>query len=145
MCGTVPYLCMVINQQAMFTTYTPDTFFTKTAANWQRVCFNPEAGRPADFKSGSGSAYWYTAEGVYRVSDHWGHVASCYWVLDGEPSKFNEARVGFCPWDAFAESRSAIWADMTNATVEGMLDWAQTYNRHITSVWVNAAKVLFNF
>lgn len=26
------------------------------------------------------SKYWYTYDGVYRLSNHWGNVASCYWV-----------------------------------------------------------------
>ena len=31
-----------------------------------------------------GSQYWYTSEGVYRRSDHWGSdVASCSWYIDG--------------------------------------------------------------
>lgn len=29
------------------------------------------------------SKYWYTENGVYRLSDHWNFVASCWWaVLD---------------------------------------------------------------
>jgi hypothetical protein len=38
-----------------------------------------------EFKSKSGSEYFITPEGnVYRLSDHWGAVASCEWTREGE-------------------------------------------------------------
>jgi len=40
-------------------------------------------GQP-DFVSDSGSSYWYMNGGVVRVSNHWGHVASCFWYLKGQ-------------------------------------------------------------
>ena len=37
------------------------------------------------YKSTSGSKYLITEEGdVYRLSDHWGAIASCEWTLEGE-------------------------------------------------------------
>jgi hypothetical protein len=38
------------------------------------------------FKSNSGSKYVLYGETVYRISDHWGMVASCKWFLTGCPS-----------------------------------------------------------
>jgi hypothetical protein len=39
--------------------------------------------RKADYVSESGSKYFYTKEGVIRVSDHWGsQIATCNWHLD---------------------------------------------------------------
>ena len=35
----------------------------------------------AGFESESGSIYWYTKKFLYRLSDHWGEVASCQWLL----------------------------------------------------------------
>lgn len=61
---------------------TADDYFTATVATWERT--KPPKGRP-DYVSGSGSTYWYTGEGVYRSSDHWGSsVATCSWYLRGE-------------------------------------------------------------
>lgn len=61
---------------------TEDDYFTATVATWERA--KPPKGRP-DYVSGSGSTYWYTKEGVYRSSDHWGSsVATCSWYLRGE-------------------------------------------------------------
>ena len=34
------------------------------------------------------SKYWYTSEGVYRLSNHWGHsIASCDWYLNDNSRK----------------------------------------------------------
>ena len=45
-------------------------------------CDAPE--REPDFRSAR-SAYWYTDEGVTRLSDHWGtHINSCSWQLGDE-------------------------------------------------------------
>lgn len=64
------------------------------------------------------SEYYYTKEGVYRLSDHWGHVGDCLWGLvpteprfslsyDDYASCFNQSmfthheRLGFCKWSDF--------------------------------------------
>lgn len=82
-------------------------FFVATRASFA-ACEKPE-GEP-DYVSGSGSAYWYTAEGVVRMSDHWGAgVASCDWYLDGKAYGYgmsNSARelenvCGYCDWAGF--------------------------------------------
>ena len=57
-------------------------YFMGTVADW-RECEQPD--RKPDYRSGSGSQYWYTENGVIRSSNHWGEgVASCDWYLDGE-------------------------------------------------------------
>ena len=62
-------------------TYTSENFFEATKANYAS-CARPE--READYVSRSGSAYWYTENGVIRESNHWGRaVATCEWTLDG--------------------------------------------------------------
>lgn len=33
------------------------------------------------YYSDSGSIYWYSNQYIYRLSNHWGDVASCYWPL----------------------------------------------------------------
>jgi hypothetical protein len=55
------------------------------------------------------SLYWYTKTGVYRLSDHWGHVASCKWSLLGKGVKpcyeqedgYIIEAMGFCKWNDF--------------------------------------------
>ena len=58
-----------------------ENFFKNTYVDWGMVKKHPD--REPDYKSGSGSEYWYEKDGVYRRSNHWGNVASCWWLLNG--------------------------------------------------------------
>lgn len=49
------------------------------------------------------SSYWYTEEGVYRKSDHWGKCRNCHWTIDGEEINSHEDIVGFCKWEDFTD------------------------------------------
>jgi hypothetical protein len=56
------------------------------------------------FKSKSGSAYYFTDEGVYRSSNHWGRAANCRWrLITTSKAKINNAqqRIGFAKWTDF--------------------------------------------
>ena len=55
-------------------------FNKATVADWSR-CEIPE--RKPDYISFSGSAYWDYGNRVRRLSDHWGIVRSCKWLLEG--------------------------------------------------------------
>lgn len=57
--------------------------------------------KDCNYISESGSMYWYTDEGVYRLSDHWQRVASCYWNINCEPPTDGEEILGFCKWSEF--------------------------------------------
>lgn len=50
-----------------------------------------EAPKPSSF-------YWFTEDGVYRKSDHWGNVGDCYWKISNHSK---EAIIGFCKWSEF--------------------------------------------
>jgi hypothetical protein len=62
-----------------------------------------------DFKDKKGDYYWYTNEGVYRLSNHWTSAGSCVWLLKGQTNlEFYEHyenekydKLGFCFWDDF--------------------------------------------
>jgi len=59
---------------------TKENFYIKTDANFTS-CVMPTT--EPDYVSESGSKYYYTTDGVIRVSDHWGsQIASCNWHLD---------------------------------------------------------------
>lgn len=83
-------------------------FFVSTKADFAK-CDKPA--REPDYVSGSGSAYWYTEDGVIRMSDHWGAgVASCDWYLDGEAygygmhlngTREHDTICAFCAWEGF--------------------------------------------
>lgn len=53
-----------------------------------------------NFVSDSGSEYWYTENGMYRRSDHWGIVGRNYWALRDSAHIVNPV-TGSCRWDRF--------------------------------------------
>ncbi len=60
------------------------------------------------YKSKSGSGYFFTEEGVYRISNHWGRAANCRWRLisnsrANSSSKINNSlhRIGYAKWTDF--------------------------------------------
>lgn len=53
-----------------------------------------------DYVSRKGSAYYFTSEGVYRQSNHWGRVGNCRWKLIGN-HKMQNQYIGFASWDSF--------------------------------------------
>ena len=75
-----------------------DTFYSSSYTDWHEVKTAPN--REPDFRSGSYSEYWYTKEGVYRKSNHWGNVSSCKWPLDGQQIR-GDVKIGFSKWSDF--------------------------------------------
>lgn len=59
--------------------------------------------REPDYKSSSGSEYWYENDGVIRGSDHWGgDIGSCDWLLGGKGySSYSEDAYGFAKFSDF--------------------------------------------
>ena len=86
--------------------------------------------RKADFTSASGSRYWKTREGVYRLSNHWGEgIRSCdWWLFDGSGVERNEYALGFCRFSDMRRDihEEAVYAaeftDGTFAKIEWQ-DW----------------------
>ena len=75
-------------------------------------CAVPE--REPDFRSAD-SAYWYTDEGVTRLSDHWGtRINSCAWQLGDEPlepcwkGKAKGQRAGHAAWTDLSTPQETI-------------------------------------
>lgn len=54
-------------------------------------------------KNSISSRYWYTEEGVYRKSNHWGRCRNCHWTIDGEELNSDEEVVGYCKWEDFRD------------------------------------------
>lgn len=55
-----------------------------------------------NYKSKSESMYFYTKEGVYRKSNHWGRVANCRWkLLANDTYKNQNMVIGFAKWSDF--------------------------------------------
>ena len=54
------------------------------------------------YESKAGSSYYYTKEGMYRLSNHWGRLANSKWRLEPmeveSPTKY---KLGFALWTSF--------------------------------------------
>ncbi|WP_310556725.1 hypothetical protein [Flavobacterium sp.] len=54
------------------------------------------------YKSESGSQYYYTEMGMYRLSNHWGRLANSKWRLIAmKPETSSKYKLGFAKWDSF--------------------------------------------
>lgn len=81
-------------------------FHVDTFANFTKIKKSELPNRKPDFKSKSGSKYWYERDKVYRHSDHWGRtIASCNWLIDGNALK--KETQGVCYLSDF--KRQFIW------------------------------------
>ena len=82
-------------------TYDQTNFFKHTFCEFQQVN-DFEIPKDKYFISKSNSLYYYTKEGVYRKSNHWGRVANCRWKLISNKSYKNQQTViAFAKWDDF--------------------------------------------
>lgn len=57
--------------------------------------------RAPDFISKSGSRYWFSDEGLFRTSNHWGRAARCKWRLTGGGSGGSRTKTGYARWSDF--------------------------------------------
>lgn len=82
-------------------TYNHTNFFKYTFCEFQEVN-NFEITGKNFFKSKSNSLYYFTKNGVYRKSNHWGRVGSCRWRLTSNSSYKNQQSVtAFARWKEF--------------------------------------------
>jgi hypothetical protein len=55
-----------------------------------------------DFESESGSKYFYTEEGLYRLSNHWGRLGNSKWrLVENGFQGSSKIKLGYAVWDAF--------------------------------------------
>jgi hypothetical protein len=83
-------------------TYNKYNFFSHTFCEFQKVKSSFFSENKFHFKSKAGSQYFYTDDGVYRYSNHWGRVANCRWrLLSDEKIKNQYFYIGFAKWTRF--------------------------------------------
>jgi hypothetical protein len=81
--------------------------FKNTFCVFHEVLPDRVEGMPVQYDSKSGSKYFYTKQGMYRLSNHWGRLANSKWRLEPMEHDCLEARneskfkVGFATWNAF--------------------------------------------
>lgn len=82
-------------------TYNQTNFFKHTFCEFTQID-DFQFPEYSNYKSKSESAYFYTDEGVYRKSNHWGRVANCRWrIIADENYKNQQTVVGFAKWSGF--------------------------------------------
>jgi len=99
-------------------------FFKHTYCEFEMIHNDFFKQESTHFKSKSGSLYFYTEEGVYRYSNHWGRVANCRWKISGvEDYKNQNYYVGYANWIDFfslktSEKSFYLDVDFTKKEVE---------------------------
>lgn len=90
-------------------TYHSKNFHKHTFCLWKEVPLSEFEGMKPSFKSQSGSEYFFTEEGVYRISNHWGRVANCRWrLLPLSDYRNQHTKIGFANWtDFYANDEAA--------------------------------------
>ena len=82
--------------------YNKINFHQHTFCVFTEVPFSEIENRKIDYTSKSGSRYFFSENGVHRLSDHWGRAAKCKWRLEGaKGDKGNRERLGFSLWTGF--------------------------------------------
>lgn len=89
----------------------PPKIYNKTNFHSYTFCIFQEVGLEAlqdlslHYKSKSGSCYYFTTKGVYRVSNHWGRAANCKWRLSAnskvQHSNNDRTKIGYANWSDF--------------------------------------------
>ncbi|NHN24897.1 hypothetical protein FIA58_004330 [Flavobacterium jejuense] len=84
--------------------YNKHNFHKHTFCEFQEVNASDIENLKLNFKSKSGSSYYFTEKGLYRLSNHWGRAANCRWRLKPiSSSKTNnsDAKIGYANWTDF--------------------------------------------
>ena len=85
--------------------YTRNNFFKKTYCVFRGASLREISRRRLNYRSESGSTYYYTKQGVYRLSNHWGRAAKCNWRLISDfPAEIDDLRLGYADWIDFREN-----------------------------------------
>ena len=81
--------------------------FKNTFCVFQEVLSDQIIGMPIQYVSKSGSKYFYIANGMYRLSNHWGRLANSKWRLEpmeqdcSETCTDSKYKLGFAAWNEF--------------------------------------------
>lgn len=76
--------------------------FKNTFCVFQEVSLDCLKELSVQYQSKSGSSYYYTKSGMYRLSNHWGRLANSKWRLEAlEPETESKIKLGFAPWTNF--------------------------------------------
>lgn len=95
----------LINFSMSLRTYNKTNFYNHTFCIFQEVDLDKIKELSLNYKSKSGSSYYFTPTGVYRFSNHWGRAANCKWRLvtsnNNGNGNNNRTKLGFACWSDF--------------------------------------------
>jgi hypothetical protein len=76
--------------------------FKNTFCVFQEVLLDKIENLKVQFDSKSGSKYYFTKEGMYRLSNHWGRLANSKWrLIPLDPESDSKFKLGFASWEDF--------------------------------------------
>lgn len=79
----------------------PNTF-KNTFCVFREMPLDEITNKESNFVSKSGSSYYYTKSGMYRLSNHWGRLANSKWRLEPLiPETQYKFKLGFALWTNF--------------------------------------------
>jgi len=82
-------------------TYNKTNFHNYTFCIFQEVGLEVLQDLSLNYKSKSGSCYYYSETGVYRLSNHWGRAANCKWRLVNNNLNTDRTKLGYANWSDF--------------------------------------------
>lgn len=94
-----------------FLMYNRFNFHKHTFCLFKQVDATTIVGEIPHYKSASGSEYFFTEQGVYRKSNHWGRAANCRWRLETQAAYKNQSTVvGYANWiDFYPNNETEKW------------------------------------
>lgn len=76
--------------------------FKNTFCVFHEVLPEKIKGMSVQYDSPSGSKYFYTKDGMFRLSNHWGRLANSKWRLEPmTPETESKYKIGFASWNEF--------------------------------------------
>jgi len=113
-------------------TYNRTNFHNYTFCVFQEVGLEAMQGLSLNYKSKSGSCYYFTKTGVYRLSNHWGRAANCKWRLVNNNLNTDRTKLGYANWNDFYsdndyEKLYFVKVDYDNQTVHFYHKQSQEY------------------
>jgi hypothetical protein len=76
--------------------------FKNTFCVFNELPLDAIEGLTIQYKSKAGSSYFYTKEGMYRLSNHWGRLANSKWRLEPmQETSLSKQKLGFALWTSF--------------------------------------------
>lgn len=76
--------------------------FKNTFCVFHEVPLDAIDGLEVQYASKAGSSYYYTKEGMYRLSNHWGRLANSKWRLEPmQETSPSKQKLGFALWTSF--------------------------------------------